>query len=135
MFPFDLEENESVQMETEDHVLREYEINFETGQLTGRMVEGIEALKSWIWLALRVKRYQYEILSWDYGSELEELMNKGYSLERIEEEAKHMIEECLSQNSYITGIQNLSCEIETDKLVIHFTVESKLGKEEFTTYV
>ena len=31
---------------------REYGIDFQTGRLTGRIVEGIEAIKVWVWNCL-----------------------------------------------------------------------------------
>ena len=43
---------------------KEYGIDFNTGQLTGRIVEGIEAIKVWVWLCLRTQRFRYPIYSW-----------------------------------------------------------------------
>ena len=38
-----------VQKETVLEIPKEYGINFKTGQLTGKIVEGKEAIKVWIW--------------------------------------------------------------------------------------
>ena len=38
---------------------KEYGIDFKTGQLTGEIVEGLEAVKVWIWLVLQTPRYRY----------------------------------------------------------------------------
>ena len=35
---------------------KEYGLDFKTGQLTGEIVEGIEAIKVWIWNCLHVQR-------------------------------------------------------------------------------
>ena len=51
MFPFDLEDElEIIQEETKEP--KDYEIDFKTGKLTGRMVTGIKAIEQWIYLAL-----------------------------------------------------------------------------------
>ena len=42
-------------------VPREYGINFQTGQLTGKIVEGVEAIKVWIWLCLHTERFRQAI--------------------------------------------------------------------------
>lgn len=39
----------------------DYEIDFNTGRLTGGIVEGVEAIKVWIWLALQIERYRFPI--------------------------------------------------------------------------
>ena len=57
MFPF--EETEEETQEENLYIPREYGIDFETGQLSGKMVEGYDALLVWAWLALRTPRYRY----------------------------------------------------------------------------
>ena len=37
---------------------REYGIDFETGQLTGEIVEGIEAVKVWIWCCVNSRGHR-----------------------------------------------------------------------------
>ena len=70
MFPYDIEEEEvdEEQDQEEQSIPVEYGIDFETGQLTGKKVYGIEALKVWIWNALVTDRYRYEISSEICGS-------------------------------------------------------------------
>lgn len=55
---------------------KEYGINFETGQLTGEIVEGIEAVKVWIWMCLHTQRFRYPLYSWDYGADLEQYIGQ-----------------------------------------------------------
>ena len=71
MLPFiDAEENE---IQEEQYIPKEYGINFETGQLSGKIVEGFDAILVWAWLALHTARYRYYIYSDDYGQEYDEL--------------------------------------------------------------
>ena len=57
---------------------KKYKDFYFDGELLTQVVEGIQALKGWIYFALRIARYRYPIFSWKYGSELEELIGKTY---------------------------------------------------------
>ena len=70
-----------------------------------KIVEGNEAIKVWIYLSLLTPNKQYPIYSWDYGSEVKELIGKNYTKALTEAEAQRLIEECLLINPYITDIQ------------------------------
>lgn len=105
LFPTYIEDEEIVdELAEELETPREFGIDFTTGQLTGTIVEGTEAIKAWIYIALQVARYRYFICSWEYGSEIEELYGKGYSAEHLESEISRMIEECLLVNEYIESV-------------------------------
>lgn len=106
---------------------REYGIDFTTGKLTGVIVEGLEAIKVWIWLALHVERYRFPIYSWQYGAELDQYIGKGYSQEYLEADVRETVEDCLSQNEHITGISDFFVELNGDKLSISFHVETDIG--------
>lgn len=43
------------------------------------VVTGKEALKVWIWRAIRTPRFRYEIYTWAYGSEFESLLGQAYT--------------------------------------------------------
>jgi hypothetical protein len=125
-FPF--ETDETVAVEETVTVPREYGIDFDTGQLTGKMVEGAEAIKAWIYNVLRTQRYRFNIFSWDYGNELEDLIGQSYTQEYLNVEAKRMVEDCLSVNEYITSIDNFSVDLIDDKLSISFTANTLFGE-------
>ena len=134
MFPFIDTDDEDVQ-ESEQYIPREYGINFETGQLSGKIVEGYDAILVWTWLALHTPRYRYYIYSEDYGQEYEDLIGKSYSSELIQSELERMTEECLLENPYITGIENFSCIKEEEKVKISFSLITTLGDGEVSTNV
>lgn len=133
MFPF--EETEEETQEENLYIPREYGIDFETGQLSGKMVEGYDALLVWAWLALRTPRYQYYIYSEDYGQEYENLVGKSYSEELTDSELERMTEECLTENPYITGIENFSCIKQEEKITLTFRLITELGDGEVNTDV
>lgn len=133
MFPF--VDNEEDEKEENLYIPREYGINFETNQLSGKIVEGYDALLVWAWLALKTQRYRYYIYSEDYGQEYEELIGKSYSKELTESELERMTEECLTENPYITGIENFACTKDEEKVTVSFQLITKLGDGEVSTEV
>ena len=126
MFPFDLEEEEldpvSVEKEPSD-----YEIDLRTGKLTGRIVTGLDAIKQWVVLTLSTDRYFYNQFSWNYGSELNTLIGQNYEKALIESEARRMVEDALSPNKDILGIEDFECEFENDKLTVKFRLLTNYG--------
>lgn len=134
MYPFVDAENNAASDNTID-IPREYGINFETGQLTGKIVEGIEAVKVWAWIVIQVPRYRYYVYSWNYGQEYDELVGKGYSAEYMKTELKRMTEECLLQNDYITGIENFEYEKKEDEVNLSFKILTTLGDTEVSIVV
>lgn len=129
MFPFTDNEEEEEQEESL-YIPREYGIDFETGQLSGKIVEGYDALLVWVWLALQTPRYRYYIYSENYGQEYEDLIGKSYSTELTDSELERMTEECLTENPYITGIENFSCVKIEEKVIVTFSLITELGDGE-----
>lgn len=129
IFPFIDNEEEDVQEETL-YIPREYGIDFETGQLSGKIVEGYDALLVWAWIALHTPRYRYYIYSEDYGQEYETLIGKNYSEELTDSELERMTEECLTENPYITGIENFTCTKKEEKVTLSFSLITTLGDGE-----
>lgn len=132
LFPFD-DTDEFITDDTlndEEYVLRDFEIDFRTMKMTGRIVEGLDAIEMWVQLALRTKRYEWLIFSWDYGEEYTELIGYSYTKEYLDSEVERCITECVTQHPYITGIQDLTVTVEKDKLHIEFTLITDFGEVE-----
>lgn len=106
---------------------REFGIDFTTGQLTGAIVEGTEAIKVWCYLALRIARYKYFICSWSYGNDLEDLYGKGYSVEHLKSEVSRMVKECLLENQYIDSVTIANVEYTGEKLSAKINVTTIYG--------
>lgn len=98
--------------------------------LTGEpvIVTGQEAVKSWAYRALKTSRYAQIQNSWDYGSDLYLLIGQPWQKETKIAEAKRYVEECLSQNPYITGISDFAADFKNDTVTIGFTLETVYGK-------
>ena len=115
--------------------IREYELDFKTGRLTGRIVTGVDALCVWAYLALKAKRYKWVIYSWQYGEEYTNLIGNSYDEDYLYSECKRYIEECLLINEHIKGIQDLNVWQENEKLFIRFRMVTDVGSKEVSTYV
>lgn len=122
-FPFETE----VEMIEESESCYEYGIDFATGQMTGEIVAGTEAIKVWVYTALKTERYRYVIYSWDHGIEMEQYIGKSYSREYFDTELPRMIEECLTMHPHIKGISDVDISIDGDKLTGEFTIETIYG--------
>lgn len=136
---FDLEDDNLMTAEARggDEEPTEYGINFETGQLTGELVYGAEALAVWAWLALQTVRFSSMLYSDDYGCELQSLIGERHSPAYYQTLVRAMIVECVTQNKLITGIDKFSCEIEDTSIHAEFELVTAIGTEtmEVTTDV
>ena len=131
LFPFATDaEVELAPLEVTASSIREYEIDFKKDKLTGKIVEGVDALCVWAYLALKAKRYHWIIYSWYYGEEYSNLIGKSYSEEYIYSEARRYMEECLFENEHITGIDELEVSQVNDKLYIRFKLVTVFGTGE-----
>ncbi|MBQ0079699.1 MAG: DUF2634 domain-containing protein [Eubacterium sp.] len=109
---------------------KEYDIDFSTGQLTGETVEGLGALKVWIWHCVHSERFRYAIYSWQFGTEFEQYIGTTVSDEYLQSDCQAEIEEALMVNDYIIGIDDFEANLTNDTLHIKFTVETTLGEIE-----
>jgi hypothetical protein len=130
LFPFATNTGVQESTPTSASTIREYEIDFNTGRLTGRIVEGVDALVIWAYLAVKARRYRWEIYSWYYGSELRKLIGNSYSEEYLKSEVQRYLEECLVENENITGVKNVEVTQVKDKLTIKFTLVTVVGSKE-----
>lgn len=124
LFPFMTEQVES----KNNDIYKEYEFDFNTSQLTGKILEDKAALKMWIYKALLTSRYVYPIYSWDYGQDLEELTGQGYETDFIKSEVERRIQECLMINTHIKGCHSFDISFVNDTLQISFTVNTTFGE-------
>ena len=97
-----------------------------------KIVEGNEAIKVWVYKALLTPRYNYSIYSWDYGSELMDLVGKAYTSSLTKEEAKRYIKEALLINPYILEVDVLDTTFKNDLLSADIKIVTIYGESEVT---
>lgn len=96
------------------------------GQLV--LLEGQEAVKVWIYKALRTERYRYLAYSWDYGNEIERLMGSTFSPAAQRSEAERYVREALMVLPYIREVNQIEIMSGGDVLNIEATVETVYGE-------
>ena len=129
IFPEIFSELEEATLDAELPMLKEYAYDFETNQLklkNGKhyLVEGNEALKIWIYKALRTERYRYMAYSDDYGTEIYTVIGTVLSTPAKIAEIKRFVTETLMVNPYIVSIENIALEQIGSVLHISVTVKS-----------
>lgn len=131
LFPFATDEE--IALVTPDVTassIREYELDFATGRLTGRIVTGVDALCIWAYLALNAQRYRWVIYSWQYGEEYTNLIGYSFDEDYLYSEVKRYIEECLFINEHITAIEDLTVSQVKEKLYVKFKLVTDVGSKE-----
>lgn len=134
MAGFEIFLNETETQESELPLFKEMAIDFETGEPIIKnneivALEGSEALKVWIWRALKTERYKYKVYSNNYGNELKEQLGTIYDKTIKDAILENEIRECLGVNPYITRLHSFS--IETPEGMqhpyIYFSVDTVYG--------
>ena len=92
------------------------------------MAEGVEALRGWCWRALSTVRCRHPIFSWDYGSEVEELIGQPFTDEVKRSEAIRYIREALLVNPYITAVEQVDITFQGSRLIIACSVSTIYGE-------
>ena len=97
-----------------------------------KIVEGSEAIKVWAYKALLTPRYNYSVYSWDYGSELMDLVGKAYTQSLTKEEAKRYIKEALLINPYILEVTVIDTSFSNGILSADIKIVTIYGESEVT---
>lgn len=116
-------------------LLREYAYDFKTNDFIIdpstndiKVVTGLKALEVWIYKAILTDRFEYPIYSWDYGTELTDLIGQKFSKGLTESEAFRFIKEALMINPYINDVNNLGIVFDGDTVTIKISVTSVYGE-------
>lgn len=89
-------------------------------------VDGIEAMKQAVFLALSTQRFAYSIYDDSRGAELEQYIGKSFPF--VKAGAGDSIEEALLQDDRIVGVDiNSITQTAIDSVLISITVQSTLG--------
>lgn len=117
-------------------LLKEFQWDFETNNFivdengNFKVVEGKKALEVWIYKTLLTNRYEHEIYSWDYGTELIKLVGQKFTRGLTESEAFRFVKEALMINPYINDVINKGVSFIDDTVNISIYVDSVYGEVE-----
>ncbi|PBH40270.1 DNA-packaging protein [Clostridioides difficile] len=95
-----------------------------------KIIEKKEALKVWIYKCIKTNRYEHEIYSLEYGTELSELIGQKYTKGLTESEASRFIKEAILINPYILEVNVKSANFNRDVLSANVKVSTIYGEVE-----
>ena len=116
---------------------REYAWDIETEQFIIEdgcipIVEGVEAIKIWIYKCLKTIRGKYDAYDWSFGHDITFLIEQNFTRDFVISEAKRMTEEALLRNKYIKSLQNIEVSIIDKTLQISFIAITNYGNLDIT---
>ena len=122
----------SLSQTSELPLYKEWAYDFERNCLKTRngkyyLVEGQEALKIWIYKALKTERYRYPAYPRSFGSETYTLIGEGGDREITESEMERYVQEALLVCPYIIGVGEFEFQHEGSRLTAEFTVMTIYG--------
>lgn len=123
---------ENVEVQIDDSIQPSKTFKVTSDKMQG-YIDNLEALKQSIGHRLGTERYEYPILSFDYGLQTDDLLGQDATYVRIE--LKRRIIECLLQDERITSIDNFQFDIKGDSLQCTFDVTSIYGQFEISREV
>ncbi|RCX16466.1 uncharacterized protein DUF2634 [Fontibacillus phaseoli] len=106
---------------------RTYSLDFGAGEVEGRMIDGIAAMRQFIRKAVETARYRYLIYNSQYGCELESLLGQDISQQLLKSEITRVISEALLEDDRVKAVEQFHIERDSDKLFITFTVLTSEG--------
>lgn len=113
------EENEDAELET----METFRIDFKRGIVTSEIIDQVEAIKQFVYIALKTERFLFPIYSQDYGSELREVIQDRNSTEELRlSEVERMIEEALIFDERIEAVENYEFTVDGDRYYASFDV-------------
>ena len=135
-FPFFGVELADTESTNEYPTLQDIAIDFKTGSPiiennTFKVVYENEALKVWVYRALKIDRFSHLMYSWDFGNEVMTLVNQGYTYQLTRVEVKRYIEEALYVHPYIKDVQIDYIDFSNSALKVNLTITSIYGEVAF----
>ncbi|WP_379266815.1 DUF2634 domain-containing protein [Paenibacillus timonensis] len=97
-------------------------LDFTSGQVAEKSMDGIEAIKQSIQKAILTARYRYLIYNSQYGCEIEALLGQDISPQLLQSEITRVITEALKEDDRIQAVEQFQIVRDSDKLFVTFTV-------------
>ncbi|MFX0110455.1 DUF2634 domain-containing protein [Bacillus pumilus] len=105
-----------------------YRIDFETGRLTNEKINGLDAIRQFVYMALRTERYSHAVYSHDVGCEVQEAVSDEESTDEYKEmEIPRLIEEALLVDERIESVQDFEITKEGAAFKVIFDVVTDEG--------
>lgn len=110
---------------------RDWAIDTNTGRMlyqNGRqyMVDGLEAVRVWIWKALHTERAAGDVYGGVFGRDFEDLTGAGVN-EAVQDTLAERIADCLTASPYIPAVDGFTFAYTETTLSTNFTVHTVYG--------
>lgn len=92
------------------------------------IVEGKDAVFVWAWKALKTSRYRYEIYTWNFGNETEQLIGQPFTDELKVAEAARYVRDCLVVNPYILDVKSIQVAFSDGTLTVNCSLITVYGE-------
>lgn len=101
-----------------------FELDFNTGEISRKLITGMESVKQFVQLALRTPRFEHAIYSDQFGSEILALIKEDGELTRayITSELERLVTEALIYDDRIEDVANFDIEFSENEVVLRFDV-------------
>lgn len=132
---FPMIQPEVVEVVSDPPLYKEINWDFEKNRIIYKgglpsIATGKKAILIWAQKALLTKRTRYEIYSWDYGSDIEDLIGQAYTYDLKRSEAIRYIKECLMINPYITDVTDIKVDFKDGLMSIECKIITLYGEAE-----
>lgn len=124
----EVDENEEQSLEDVLLAKKTYRFDFETNRLTSELISGLEAVRQYVMLALRIPRYAHAIYSADTGNELADMLSDpdttpDYKMMEIE----RLVTEAIIYDDRIRRVYDFNIEHIEDAFYVSFKVDTAAG--------
>ena len=128
MVPTDYNDDLQQDFEIETQPSRTYALRFDGYPSAGKL-DGVEAMKQAIFLALQIERFRFAIYSWNYGIELDALLGQS-TTPYLQAKVAKAIEDALMADDRVLSVEQFSFVKGKRNLLVKFTVTTTEGDVE-----
>lgn len=99
-------------------------LSFDEGNSNG-FIDDLKAMEQAVFCMLNTERYEHPIYSWDYGSELQDII--GMDTDIVLSEIERRVTEALMEDSRILSVDDFDFETNKKEVVCTFSVSTIYG--------
>lgn len=141
IFPFTVE-NDGQHLASEEQlpVFRELAYDYDNNRLLRKggkpyLIEKDEALKVWIYKALKARRFVWPAYTHGYGNEVEKVVGLSNDPDVIDSEIRRYITEALMVNPYIQELSDFTFRHEGSVVEVEYVVTTIYGRFNYESEV
>lgn len=106
---------------------RTYALDLNSGEIKGT-IDNLEAIKQFCVKTIFTARFRHVVYSFNYGSEVEDLIGLDLSEEFLKSELVRTLKESLEYDDRINKAHSFDITTDTDSIYIKFTVDTEEGQ-------